>query len=161
MRRILARCRDRWRLLPIRRRSPGQVAALTFVLACIPIAAMTGASSCSAIIAETRSDTTKRSAEATLLEDPQRTGSYRYRARTQWSSDGRIGTATVEVPRTASRGERLTLWLDSDDTPTTAPLTGTQAVMTGIGIATAIVVAVGIGAWGLVRIADGRRGPPA
>ncbi|MFI9406939.1 hypothetical protein [Nocardia sp. NPDC052316] len=121
------------------------------------IAGAAGLRSYTTVAAETHSETSKYAIAATLIEEPQQVAPYRYQAKTQWHRAGRDETATVAVPRTAARGDRLTVWLDADDAPTSAPRTITHAVMAAIGAAVVALVSAGIAAWVLIIIFDHRR----
>ncbi|MFF3227190.1 hypothetical protein ACFYV7_30640 [Nocardia suismassiliense] len=137
--------------------APARIAALVVLMAGVLIAGAAGLRSYTTVAAESHSGASKYAVGATLIEEPEQVASYRYQAKTQWHRAGRDETATVTVPRTATRGDRLTVWLDADDAPTSAPRTITHAVMAAIGAAVVALVSAGIAAWALIRIFDHRR----
>ncbi|WP_194833585.1 hypothetical protein [Nocardia sp. XZ_19_369] len=130
------------------RASPVHIAVVVGVL----VAVAAGLGSYAVVAAESRSEAGRYKVEATIADAPQRVAPYRYHARAEWHRSGRDATATVAVPRTAARGDNLTVWLDSDGVPASAPMTITQAVMAGIGAAVVTLVTAGIAAWALVWV---------
>ncbi|WP_433733897.1 Rv1733c family protein [Nocardia sp. CA-129566] len=64
----------------------------------------------------------------------------------RWNQDGRSGTATIEAPDTATRGDKVTVWLAPDGTPTRPPQRSSVAVGNGIEVGLAVLVEI----WGAV-----------
>ncbi|BCK57789.1 Rv1733c family protein [Nocardia wallacei] len=100
---------------------------------------------------------TRTHVEATIVEDPHRVRAARggTEATVRWEHDGRTGTAVVAVPASASRGARVTVWLDPSGTPTDPPIWSGAAVMAGIAAGAAVLAATALSGAGLCAAVQG------
>lgn len=120
---------------------------LTFVLLMIPVAAAIGTVyyANSSERAQSERDTRQR-VVAVLLEDSRpadpdgdpripRASDY---ATARWSVDGVEHTGPLQTPAGATAGQEITVWVDADALPTTAPQSGTHAGLDGVALAVTV-----------------------
>ncbi|WP_156959877.1 hypothetical protein [Nocardia sp. BMG51109] len=71
----------------------------------------------------------------------------RYRATAHWVYDGHAGETTIEVSRTARRGDQVPVWLGPDGRPTRAPVdrsAADQAIGAGLAVLVGTTGAAGV-----------------
>lgn len=130
--------------------------AVAAMLVAIPIAGAAGTAGYTAAAARISSDNSAKVAvTGTISGEAKHTATVSARsevteshseAPVRWNQDGRSGTATIQVPDTATRGDEVTVWLAPDGTPTGPPQRSRVAVGNGIEVGLAVLVAI----WGAV-----------
>ncbi|MEV0355880.1 hypothetical protein AB0H71_07405 [Nocardia sp. NPDC050697] len=122
------------------------------VLLTVPLAWSLGTEVAAADAARIRIERETRTAvQATVVTEPAEVAPYTVRATVRWDESGRSGTAEAAVPRAASAGDRVTLWLDPANRPVLAPRSPDAAPIGGIGTGVLVLsAAAGLG-WLLVR----------
>ncbi|MTE15649.1 hypothetical protein GLP40_23120 [Nocardia sp. CT2-14] len=105
--------------------------------------------------------TATETADAVRLPDSDHyAGQTRYQAAVQWDSDGKLATATVDVPGPQVAGATVTLWIKNGQ-PTLAPARPGAAAAEGIGTGLAVLVetwcAAAATVWFAGTVLDARR----
>jgi hypothetical protein len=133
-----------------------RILAVLICLAVIPLAGAVGTDTYTSTAEQIRSDNAaKVLVTATVTAEPSYGGDGRHRdATVQWNHDGRTATATAPVPRTASRGDQVTIWLGPDGTPAAPPAPYGRATARGIIAAAYVLVGTWLGAVLIVQAAD-------
>ncbi|QIS12508.1 Rv1733c family protein [Nocardia arthritidis] len=162
-----------WRILPWspnplmrmtdRLESLVRCALLIGCLLAVPIAGAVGTTTYTATAARIHTENQGKTAvAATLLADPEfDKATHGYTASADWTSAGGTVTAPVPTVATATRGDRVTVWLGSDGKPVADPRRPSDAAVAGIGAAAAILMSaliIAVGAdLGIHWVADRRR----
>lgn len=133
-----------------------RILAAAAVLVAIPIAGAAGTAGYTAAAARISSENAAKVAvKGTISGEVKQTAVVSVRsemteshaeAPVHWNQDGRSGTATIEVPAMATRGDEVTVWLAPDGTTTGPPQRSGVAAGNGIGVGLAILVEI----WGAV-----------
>ncbi|WP_189033476.1 Rv1733c family protein [Nocardia rhizosphaerihabitans] len=153
------RCRP-WSVSPLMRwpdrlLSAVRLVAAVVVVSSIPIALALGTGTYTDDAARIRADNAEAvSAEAVISDRPEFTQSQGWRAKARWEGSAGQVQDIVAVPRTASQGDRITVWLDGAGHATEAPRPPFVAVMNGIGVAVVVLVGSGLSMWFLVVLGD-------
>lgn len=105
-------------------------------------------------------DASKTMVAATIIDDPVVTAGHHRQAQVSWPAGEQTRSGLAPVPNFVGRGARIQLWLTPDGRPTDPPAAPDAAVLqgigTGLGLASAIWVTMGIGV-AYVRHARERR----
>ncbi|WP_433715856.1 Rv1733c family protein [Nocardia sp. CA-084685] len=130
--------------------------AAAAMLVAIPIAGAAGTAGYTAAAARISSDNSAKVAVTGAISgDLKRTAVVSARsemtethaeAPVRWNQNGRSGTATIEVPDTATLGDEVTVWLAPDSSPTGPPQQSSVAVGNAIGVGLAVLIEI----WGAV-----------
>ncbi|MET7771670.1 hypothetical protein [Nocardia sp. NPDC005366] len=121
----------------------------------VPLSCAIGTQVYSSNAAQIRTEhATKSAVVATITAAPTDRGRHS-EATVSWTDAGQTRTATLDVPRSATLGEHVTVWLEPDGKLTSTPREPEAAALSGIGAATVLLVGVWVSGWLLVHGATG------
>jgi hypothetical protein len=129
--------------------------AAVLILAAVPVCCSIGTAQYTQTLARIKAgNATQTAVTATLVADPvetvggngthdsEVTADHDWQAAVVWADRGKQGSATVVVPSTARRGDRMGMWLGPDGRPSAGPLPTSAAAFRGIGTAITVLFAV-------------------
>ncbi|MEV6558249.1 hypothetical protein AB0M22_21220 [Nocardia sp. NPDC051756] len=136
-----------WNPNPLMRRSDRieswiRIVVAAVCLATAPIAGSVGIAVYTTAVQQIRvANAAKIEVVATVVDDPEAFGRTRPAfATVRWRRAGVSGTAIAPVPSIANRGDRIRIWLDADERPTTPPIGPAKATTAAIRAAAVVLL---------------------